>query len=55
MAEFRVKFPHMGDRMYLEGETREADPLDVRHLVESGLLKPTETDAAAADKGRAKK
>lgn len=39
MAEtFKVVRQHLGDRMYMPGEQREAEPSDVAHLVRSGAL-----------------
>ncbi|SHI90920.1 hypothetical protein [Wenxinia saemankumensis] len=35
---FTVLRRHQGDRFYEEGDTREANPTDVAHLVESGVL-----------------
>lgn len=39
MALYEVLRSHVGDVNYLQGGTREADPLEVSHLVESGVLK----------------
>lgn len=40
MAQFKVNYPHLGDHMYAEGDTREAELIDVQHLVENGMLSP---------------
>lgn len=46
MAEFKVLRHHLGDRDYVPGEIRTANPGDVAHLVASGTLYPvTEKDA----------
>ncbi len=47
MADFTVKRQHLGDRMYMPGETREAEPRDVAHLVDNGVLAPAEAKAEA--------
>jgi hypothetical protein len=36
-SKFRVVREHYGDRAYAEGEIREADPNDVKHLVPNVL------------------
>lgn len=55
MALFKVLRGHLGDRFYAEGDTREAAPADVAHLVRNGVLaeaasgvsEPVDGDAAA--------
>lgn len=45
--KYIVKRPHQGDQWYNEGDTREADPRDVAHLVARGVLVlPQEGEAA---------
>ena len=56
---FIVKRQHFGDRLYLAGEEREADPRDVAHLVEKGVLAEKaapapKNKAAATPKNKAK-
>ncbi len=49
MAEkvtFNVLRRHEGDRLYDEGDTREAVPADVAHLVTGGVLKKAEAKTA---------
>lgn len=53
---------HLGDRMYVKGETREAEPARVSHLVKAGVLREAAPDAekvapkaAAAVKNKAVK
>lgn len=59
MQSFNVLRQHYGDRDYLPGDTREADPAQVAHLVAAGVLEevkvepPVETKAPA--RSRAKK
>lgn len=36
--DYTVKRDHLGDRPYKVGDTRTAEPYDVRHLVERGIL-----------------
>lgn len=36
--KYLVKRVHFGDRMYQEGEEREANPNDVQHLLNKGVL-----------------
>ena len=36
--KYLVKRVHLGDRMYQEGEEREANPNDVQHLLNKGVL-----------------
>lgn len=38
MATYDVKRRHYGDKLYEEGDTREAMPGDVAHLIYSGVL-----------------
>lgn len=60
MDNFRVKRPHLGDKMYSVGQLRKADKNDVAHLVANGVLepvgpknKPAEKKAAAPKNKRA--
>ena len=51
MAEkvtFNVLRRHEGDRLYDEGDTREAVPADVAHLITGGVL--TKAEAKTANK-----
>lgn len=38
MVEYDVKREHYGDKYYRTGDKREANPLDVKHLVDKGVL-----------------
>lgn len=38
MKTFTVLRQHEGDRLYLEGEAREAEAGEVQHLVDMGVL-----------------
>lgn len=38
--KFQVLRQHHGDKMYLPGDTREANESEVKHLLANGVLKP---------------
>lgn len=38
MKTYTVQRQHLGDKMYMPGDTRKAKPSDVAHLVKSGVL-----------------
>lgn len=38
MVKYDVKREHYGDKYYRTGDKREANPLDVKHLVDKGIL-----------------
>lgn len=46
MATFRVTRQHLGDRLYMPGDEREANESDVAHLVERGVLELVKAKAA---------
>lgn len=48
--KFTVQREHLGDRFYKTGDTREADEIDVVHLVNSGILVPKEDVAPVVTK-----
>ncbi|MGN8113285.1 hypothetical protein [Labrys sp. 22185] len=56
--KFTVKRQHQGDKFYMPGDEREADPADVAHLLRSGVLskaKPApknKAEAPLANKGQ---
>ena len=37
--KYKVMRRHLGDRMYEEGDEREANASDVKHLLDRGILK----------------
>ncbi|WP_044026783.1 MULTISPECIES: hypothetical protein [Roseobacteraceae] len=39
MEKYEVMRRHQGDKFYEEGDTREAKPSDVAHLVVNGVLR----------------
>lgn len=49
--KFKVIRQHMGDRLYMPGDEREAKEADVRHLVDAGVLEK----ATAPPENKAKK
>lgn len=55
--EYRVIRDHEGDKLYRVGDTREADPRDVAHLIGKCLVDPADAqrlaDEAAAIKAAA--
>ncbi len=42
---FTVLRPHIGDRPYQKGDTREAIEADVAHLIRNGVLSPLDAKA----------
>lgn len=53
MKTYDVLRQHYGDKQYLKGDTRQADPAEVKHLVDAGVLretKPEKADKSAANK-----
>lgn len=53
--KYKVQRRHLGDRLYEEGDEREASPSEVAHLVDRGILKATREkhEAEAKDAGAA--
>lgn len=47
--KFKVLRQHLGDRMYMPGDEREANEGDVGHLVDNGVLE-AKRDAPAKSK-----
>jgi len=48
--KYIVERQHYGDKLYLKGDEREAEPRDVAHLVANGVL--VEVKAAPKNKAR---
>lgn len=46
---FTVLRRHMAERLYERGETREAEPAEVAHLVRAGVLASDEAGAEKAE------
>jgi hypothetical protein len=38
MTEYSVKREHFGDKYYQTGDKRTANPADVKHLIDKGVL-----------------
>lgn len=59
--KYKVQRRHLGDKTYRPGDEREADPREVAHLVERGVLKavrekaeePEAKDAGPAPRNKA--
>lgn len=47
---YEVIRQHLGDKMYMPGDTREATPSDVQHLVQNGVLRETKAERKVANK-----
>ena len=48
--QFYVKEPHLGDKQYNPGDTREAEKHEVQHLIDLGILsEEAPEDGAKAD------
>lgn len=45
MTEYDVKREHYGDKYYQTGDKRTANPADVKHLVDKGILVEHTEDA----------
>ncbi|MFG6083914.1 hypothetical protein ACEUZ9_000149 [Paracoccus litorisediminis] len=52
ITKYEVKRRHFGDKDYFEGDTREADPSDVQHLLENGILAEVKAEPARKAKGK---
>lgn len=48
--KFKVRRQHLGDRMYLPGDTREVAAASVKHLVANGVLEPIKNKPAPKGK-----
>lgn len=46
MKTYDVRRQHLGDKMYMPGDQRDALPADVAHLVANGVLSDAEPDVA---------
>lgn len=45
MKTYEVVRQHLGDKMYMPGDKREASPPDVQHLVKNGVLTEAKSKA----------
>ena len=55
MKTYEVVRQHLGDKMYMAGDMREASPADVQHLIDNGVLTEAKTKAKTALKNKAVK
>lgn len=46
--KFQVIRQHFGDRQYMPGDTREANEVDVKHLIDAGVLRKVREKAESA-------
>lgn len=53
--DFIVKRIHIGDKTYVEGDKRTADPREVQHLIDKGILVPATEELKNKDAGKAPK
>ena len=51
--KYRVMRQHFGDRLYQDGEERDASEGDVAHLVANGVLEPIKAKAEPAVQNKA--
>ncbi|RAP40640.1 hypothetical protein BYZ73_13705 [Rhodovulum viride] len=52
MPTYTVLRQHLGERMYLEGEMREAAEAEVAHLIAAGVLGASDPEPEPAPKPR---
>ncbi|WP_375597580.1 hypothetical protein [Devosia sp. Naph2] len=50
MTKFEVLRQHLGDKMYMPGDTREADKNSVQHLIDQGVLAEGKAEQKPANK-----
>ena len=50
MPKYDVLRQHLGDKMYMPGDTREAAQGDVQHLINNGVLAEAKADRKPANK-----
>lgn len=53
--KYNVLRQHLGDKMYVPGDTRDANEAEVKHLVEKGVLAPFEKKAEQPPKNKAER
>ena len=53
MEKFKVIRQHLGDKMYMPGDLREAKEGDVKHLIAAGVLAAPESKAEKAPANKA--
>lgn len=55
MKTYDVLRQHTGDKPYKKGDTREANPGDVKHLVDAGVLQEVKAKAEKPAANKAEK
>lgn len=55
MKTYNVLRQHHGDKPYAKGDTREANPADVQHLVDAGVLREAKVKAEKPAANKAEK
>lgn len=53
--KYTVLRQHLGDKMYMPGDEREANASDVKHLIDAGVLREAKGKAEAAPANKAEK
>lgn len=55
MKTYDVLRQHLGDKMYMPGDTREVAQGDVQHLIDNGVLREAKTKSEPAPSNKAEK
>lgn len=55
MKTYEVLRQHLGDKMYMPGDNREAVQSDVQHLINNGVLREAKTKSDASTLNKAEK
>jgi hypothetical protein len=55
MKTYQVLRQHLGDKMYMPGDTREVAQGDVQHLINNGVLREAQAKAEAPVANKAEK
>lgn len=53
MKTYQVLRQHLGDKQYMPGDTRDANPSEVKHLVNAGVLTEAKAKAEKATANKA--
>lgn len=52
--KYNVIRQHLGDKMYMPGDSREASPGEVKHLLANGVIEEAKADPKPANKAEPK-
>lgn len=55
MKTYEVLRQHLGDKMYMPGDTRDAAQVDVQHLIDNGVLREGKAKIEPAPSNKAEK